>query len=165
MGEYGWVVLIVCYPWVSYLTPTPTIQSTNQSIFHVYGADAPSLSSRVWIELDAIPFVMRSRGHTLDERASTAVRQAVVTCVAGENLRFVTCRNCLSNPLFLLLFPSLQITCNTPPHTTHRLSPQYPGNIPRVSVGYRNEVEVDCNSDIHLYDLEHYRGACATRET
>lgn len=38
------------------------------------------------------------------------------------------------------------------------MSPQYPGNIPRISVGYRNEVEVDCNSDVHLYDLEHYRG-------
>lgn len=52
-----------------------------RSIFHIYGSDAASLSSRVWLELDAIPFVMRSRGHTLDERASTAVRQAVVTCV------------------------------------------------------------------------------------
>lgn len=47
----------------------------------------------------------------------------------------------------------------TIPSSLSRLSPQYPGNIPRVSVGYRNEVEVDSNSDIHLYDLEHYRGA------
>ncbi len=98
---------------------TMCIDYGRERIFRVYGSDAPSLSSRVWLELDAIPFVMRSRGHTLDERASTAVRQAVVT-----------------------------------------LSPQFPGNIPRVAVGYRNEVEVDCNSDIHLFDLEHYRQKC-----
>ncbi len=63
------------------INPTTTL---THSIFHVYGSDAPSLSSRVWVELDAIPFVMRSRGYTLDERASTAVRQAVVTCVRGS---------------------------------------------------------------------------------
>jgi len=99
---------------------TMCIDYGRERIFQVYGSDAPSLSSRVWLELDAIPFVMRSKGTTLDERASTAVRQAVMT-----------------------------------------MSPQYPGNIPRVSVGYRNEVEVDCNMDIHLYDLEHYRKQCS----
>eukprot|EP00624_Nannochloropsis_granulata_P006562 evm.model.NODE_49373_length_27502_cov_28.034180.1 len=99
---------------------TMCVDYGRERIFRVYGSDAPSLSSRVWLELDAIPYVMRSRGTTLDERASTAVRQAVLT-----------------------------------------LSPQYPGNIPRVLVGYRNEVEVDCNIDIHLYDLEDYRKQCS----
>ncbi|EWM21967.1 trehalose synthase [Nannochloropsis gaditana] len=99
---------------------TMCVDYGRERVFSVYGSDVPSLSSRVWQELDAIPFVMRTRGQTLDERASTAVRQAVVA-----------------------------------------LSPQYPGNIPRVVVGYRNEVEVDCNMDIHLYDLEHYRQFCS----
>lgn len=44
----------------------------------MYGNDAPSLSSRVWKELDAIPFVLRSKGCSLDERASSAVRRAVM---------------------------------------------------------------------------------------
>jgi hypothetical protein len=72
---------------LTYARSIPSFSHNNShthSIFHVYGSDAPSLSSRVWIELDAIPFVMRSRGHTLDERASTAVRQAVVTCVSSS---------------------------------------------------------------------------------
>jgi len=99
---------------------TMCVDYGRERIFRVYGSDAPSLSSRVWLEMDAIPYVMRSKGTTLDERASTAVRQAVLT-----------------------------------------LSPQYPGNIPRVLVGYRNEVEVDCNMDIHLYDLEDYRKQCS----
>lgn len=47
-------------------------------IHTVYGNDAPSLSSRVWLELDAIPFVIRSRGQNLDERASSAIRRAVI---------------------------------------------------------------------------------------
>jgi hypothetical protein len=68
-------------------------------------------------------------------------------------------------PRRLCYFSCQHLAFNTHPPThpltlSPRLSPQYPGNIPRVSVGYRNEVEVDCNSDIHLYDLEQYRGAC-----
>ncbi|CAO3587459.1 unnamed protein product [Absidia cylindrospora] len=37
------------------------------------------------------------------------------------------------------------------------LSPQYPGNLPRVCVGYRHEVSLDFNSIIHIADLEDYR--------
>ncbi|RIB23632.1 Glycosyltransferase Family 4 protein [Gigaspora rosea] len=36
------------------------------------------------------------------------------------------------------------------------LSPQFPGSIPRVSVGFRHEVEVDLNGKIKLVDLSHY---------
>jgi hypothetical protein len=37
-----------------------------------------------------------------------------------------------------------------------RISPQIPGSIPRISVGYRHEVEVDLNGMIKLVDLAHY---------
>jgi len=36
------------------------------------------------------------------------------------------------------------------------MSPQIPGSIPRVSVGFRHEVEVDVNGMIKLVDLVHY---------
>ena len=37
-----------------------------------------------------------------------------------------------------------------------RISPQIPGSIPRISVGFRHEVEVDLNGMIRLVDLVHY---------
>lgn len=52
-----------------------------------------------WKELDAIPFRVQTHGNSPDERASAAVRKAVMW-----------------------------------------LSPNYPGNLPRISVGYRHEV-------------------------
>jgi hypothetical protein len=55
--------------------------------------------SEFWRELDAIPFILKSDAKCSDERASAAVRKAVML-----------------------------------------LSPQYPGNLPRVCVGYRHEV-------------------------
>jgi hypothetical protein len=54
--------------------------------------------------------------------------------------------------------PLVLSQCRRVPLVTRSLSPQYPGNISRICVGYRNEVEVDCNGSIHLIDLEHYRG-------
>ncbi|KAI8085153.1 uncharacterized protein BX664DRAFT_338648 [Halteromyces radiatus] len=76
--------------------------------------------SDFWRELDAIPFIMHTDAHSSDERASAAVRKAVML-----------------------------------------LSPQYPGNLPRISVGFRHEVEVDFNRIIHLVDLEDYRTTVA----
>ncbi|KAL0082977.1 hypothetical protein J3Q64DRAFT_1750952 [Phycomyces blakesleeanus] len=37
------------------------------------------------------------------------------------------------------------------------LSPQYPGNIPRVSVGFKHEVDFDFDNIIHLVDLFDYK--------
>ncbi|CAG8446609.1 8215_t:CDS:2 [Funneliformis caledonium] len=76
---------------------------------------SPSLASRIWLEFDALPFIIKTKGKTVDERASSAVRKAVVW-----------------------------------------LSPQAPGSIPRISVGFRHEVEVDLNGMIKLVDLVHY---------
>ncbi|CAB4400235.1 unnamed protein product [Rhizophagus irregularis] len=76
---------------------------------------SPSLSSRLWLELDALPFVIKTKGKTVDERASSAVRKTVVW-----------------------------------------ISPQIPGSIPRIDVGFRHEVEVDLNGMIKLVDLTHY---------
>lgn len=39
---------------------------------------SPSLASRLWLELDALPFVIKTKGKTVDERASSAVRKTVV---------------------------------------------------------------------------------------
>ncbi|ORZ22342.1 hypothetical protein BCR42DRAFT_345122 [Absidia repens] len=72
--------------------------------------------SDFWQELDAIPFIIHTEAKSSDERASAAVRKAVMF-----------------------------------------LSPQYPGNLPRVCVGYRHELVVDFNNIIHLVDLEDYR--------
>ncbi|KAI8340777.1 hypothetical protein BC941DRAFT_493463 [Chlamydoabsidia padenii] len=72
--------------------------------------------SDFWRELDAIPFIMKSDAKCSDERASAAVRKAVML-----------------------------------------LSPQYPGNLPRVCVGYRHEVVVDFKNVIHMVDLFDYR--------
>ncbi|CAH1756724.1 8531_t:CDS:10 [Entrophospora sp. SA101] len=76
---------------------------------------SPSLASRIWLELDALPFIVHTKGRTVDERASSAVRKTVVW-----------------------------------------MSPLTPGSIPRISVGYRHEVEVDLNGMIKLVDLLHY---------
>ncbi|KAI8391035.1 uncharacterized protein BYT42DRAFT_555348 [Radiomyces spectabilis] len=75
-----------------------------------------SAMSDFWREFDAIPFRVQTHGDTSDERASAAVRKAVMW-----------------------------------------ISPQYPGNLPRISVGYRHEVEVDFNNIIHLVDLVDYK--------
>ncbi|KAF7729511.1 hypothetical protein EC973_004185 [Apophysomyces ossiformis] len=74
-----------------------------------------SIMSAFWKEFDAIPFQVSTHGESSDERASAAVRKAVMW-----------------------------------------LSPQYPGNLPRISVGFRHEVEVDFDHQIHLVDLEDY---------
>nr|CAG8463147.1 6532_t:CDS:2 [Entrophospora candida] len=76
---------------------------------------SPTLASRIWLELDALPFIVHTKGRTVDERASSAVRKTVVW-----------------------------------------MSPLTPGSIPRISVGYRHEVEVDINGMIKLVDLLHY---------
>src|SRR5947209_8294366 len=39
---------------------------------------SPSLASRLWLEFDALPFIINTRGSTVDERASSAVRKIVV---------------------------------------------------------------------------------------
>ncbi|CAG8544527.1 1373_t:CDS:2 [Cetraspora pellucida] len=77
--------------------------------------EAPSLASRLWLECDILPFIIGTKGKSVDERASSAIRKAVIW-----------------------------------------LSPQMPGSIPRISVGYRHEVEVDLNGMIKLVDLAHY---------
>jgi len=38
----------------------------------------PSITSKLWFELDAIPFIMETSGHDIDERASSAVRKSVI---------------------------------------------------------------------------------------
>jgi alpha,alpha-trehalose phosphorylase (configuration-retaining) len=40
--------------------------------------NSPSLASRLWLEFDALPFIIRTKGKTADERASSAVRKTVV---------------------------------------------------------------------------------------
>ncbi|CAG8521583.1 3562_t:CDS:10 [Diversispora eburnea] len=79
-------------------------------------ADVLILASKIWLELDAVPFIFRTNGKSLDERASSAVRKTVVW-----------------------------------------MSPQIPGSIPRISVGFRHEVEVDLKGIIKLVDLSHYQ--------
>ncbi|KAL9555956.1 hypothetical protein MBANPS3_002105 [Mucor bainieri] len=69
-----------------------------------------------WKDLDAIPFRVKTHGLSPDERASAAVRKAVMW-----------------------------------------LSPKYPGNLPRISVGYRHEVEVDFNHIIHMVKQVDYQ--------
>lgn len=39
---------------------------------------SPSLASKLWLQLDALPFLIVTKGKSLDERASSAVRKAVV---------------------------------------------------------------------------------------
>ncbi|KAI7882934.1 UDP-Glycosyltransferase/glycogen phosphorylase [Lichtheimia hyalospora FSU 10163] len=75
-----------------------------------------SIASMFWRQLDAIPFHVHTHGESGDERASAAVRKAVMW-----------------------------------------MSPKYPGNIPRVCVGYKHEVEVDFNGMIHIVELEDYQ--------
>ncbi|RCH85588.1 hypothetical protein CU098_009177, partial [Rhizopus stolonifer] len=71
--------------------------------------------SEYWQELDALPFRVETHAGSADERASAAVRKAVMW-----------------------------------------LSPKYPGNLPRISVGYRHEVEVDFNHIIHMVKCTDY---------
>ncbi|KAI9255297.1 hypothetical protein BY458DRAFT_558633 [Sporodiniella umbellata] len=75
-----------------------------------------SMMSEFWKQLDAIPFRVHTNGASSDERASAAVRKAVMW-----------------------------------------LSPIYPGNLPRISVGYRHEVEVDFNNAIKLVSTQEYK--------
>ncbi|KAG0898404.1 hypothetical protein G6F34_005629 [Rhizopus arrhizus] len=75
-----------------------------------------SMMSEFWKQIDAIPFRVHTHGPSSDERASAAVRKAVMW-----------------------------------------LSPIYPGNLPRISVGYRHEVEVDFNYQIKLVNIKEYK--------
>ncbi|KAG1176211.1 hypothetical protein G6F70_006073 [Rhizopus microsporus] len=75
-----------------------------------------NMMNEFWKQLDAIPFRVTTHGESCDERASAAVRKAVMW-----------------------------------------LSPIYPGNLPRISVGYRHEVEVDFNSQIKMVNLWEYK--------
>ncbi|RUS20221.1 hypothetical protein BC937DRAFT_95675 [Endogone sp. FLAS-F59071] len=61
----------------------------------------PSLASKFWLELDAVPFIIHTTGSSLGVRACSALRKS-----------------------------------------TTWLSPQFPGNIPRINVKLRHEVEV-----------------------
>ncbi|OBZ83263.1 Trehalose phosphorylase [Choanephora cucurbitarum] len=72
--------------------------------------------SDYWQELDALPFRVETHAVSADERASAAVRKAVMW-----------------------------------------LSPKYPGNLPRISVGYRHEVEVDFNHSITMVNCLDYQ--------
>lgn len=40
--------------------------------------NSPSITSKLWFELDTIPFIMSTHGKDLDERASSAVRKSVI---------------------------------------------------------------------------------------
>ncbi|KAG0746771.1 hypothetical protein G6F57_001437 [Rhizopus arrhizus] len=75
-----------------------------------------NMMSEFWKQLDAIPFQVHTNGASSDERASAAVRKAVMW-----------------------------------------LSPIYPGNLPRISVGFRHEVEVDFNYQIKMVSLTEYQ--------
>ncbi|KAI7870394.1 hypothetical protein BDF14DRAFT_1993964 [Spinellus fusiger] len=76
-----------------------------------------------WKELDALPFCLETHGKSPDERASAAVRKAVIC-----------------------------------------LSPQYPGNLPRISVGFRHKVYIDFDNAIHFVDLKDYKNT-VSKET
>ncbi|KAI8048436.1 hypothetical protein BDF21DRAFT_433390 [Thamnidium elegans] len=82
-----------------------------------------STMSEYWRQLDALPFRVETHGDTSDERASAAVRKAVMW-----------------------------------------LSPNYPGNLPRISVGFRHEVDVDFNHIIHMVKNSDYE-ATVCKET
>jgi hypothetical protein len=43
----------------------------------------PSITSKLWFELDAIPFIMETNGRDIDERASSAVRKSVIWYVTA----------------------------------------------------------------------------------
>lgn len=77
---------------------------------------SPSFMSKIWSDLDAIPFIQPTQGALPDQRASSAIRNSLLW-----------------------------------------ITPQFPGSIPRVSIGYRYEVEVDLNGTTHLVDLSHYK--------
>ncbi|CAO3650617.1 unnamed protein product [Mucor hiemalis] len=81
-----------------------------------------STMSDYWKQLDAIPFRIKTNALSSDERASAAVRKAVMW-----------------------------------------VSPKYPGNLPRISVGFRHEV-IDFNHIIHMVKLEDYE-ATVCKET
>ncbi|CAG8842445.1 36099_t:CDS:1, partial [Gigaspora margarita] len=40
--------------------------------------EAPGLASRLWLEYDILPFIIGTRGKGIDERASSAIRKAVI---------------------------------------------------------------------------------------
>lgn len=48
-------------------------EDSRDLLFH-----SPSITSKLWFELDAIPFIMETNGRDLDERASAAVRKSVI---------------------------------------------------------------------------------------
>jgi alpha,alpha-trehalose phosphorylase (configuration-retaining) len=54
----------------------------------------PSITSKLWFELDAIPFIMETNGRDIDERASSAVRKSVIWYV-------LPCPFISSLPMFL----------------------------------------------------------------
>lgn len=53
-------------------------RSLSQAIYHAQPAEGPSAASTFWRELDAIPFHVSTSAESSDERASAAVRKAVM---------------------------------------------------------------------------------------
>ncbi|KAI9229690.1 MAG: hypothetical protein DHS80DRAFT_13549 [Piptocephalis tieghemiana] len=75
-------------------------------------------ASRIWFEIDAVPFLLYAKAGDVDERADSLVRKVVM-----------------------------------------RMSPQYPGSMPRIEVTHKHRVDVDLDDIIHICGLRDYQDA------
>ena len=88
------------------------------------------LPSRLWFDLDVIPFIVRTTGAAIDERACSAVRKA-------------------------LMYLNLSVVSNVP-RVAVGYRHQVLQSLRYLEVILTNQVEVDANFRIHLCDFEHY---------
>ncbi|KAK9325916.1 hypothetical protein V1517DRAFT_312991 [Lipomyces orientalis] len=96
----------------------------------------PRLCARLWLELDVLPFVFKdvvlSGGHDGDESEEDTVDAGTPSC---DELA-----DSLARKIVMFFGPK---------------------GLPRISIGYRNKVEVDNDGLIHMVDLLDYQGSCS----
>jgi hypothetical protein len=111
----------------------------------------PRLAPRLWLELDIVPFIFYTKGDSYEERANSVARKVcfyllnAFWLLVNWNMfaKFLPCQ--------LLIF--FFIACHFISKVIMYFGPMH---VPRISVGFRNEVEVDANR-VWLCDPDDYR--------
>jgi hypothetical protein len=134
------------------------------------------LPVRLWQELDILPFIIPTAGHTIDERGMSMIFCTPKLLMLSPFFAFLHMSH-----VFFKLFTSMSPTthldlsqliitsilscfvldtaCQAVRKMVQNLAPTFISNIPRNCVGYQHEVEVDCKSQIRLCDIDDYKNS------
>ncbi|KAG9002961.1 hypothetical protein FRB94_003432 [Tulasnella sp. JGI-2019a] len=122
----------------------------TEALHHI----APNLCTKLWLELDMVPMTFKVRT-TAKERLVTPAHTPVPTAGAEAEAG-------AEHSTHLKPGNKLRPVDEQADSAVRKLVMYFgPSHNPRLSIGYRNQVEVDANGKIHIIDgLEPYRKTC-----